>query len=86
MRTSFEQAIRPNIFRSRPRANFAVSENKMSFAESEEARWRAKQKVRREAEKHLLGHDAVDTLLDGPVAKGVQKFRTPSGYTLSRTL
>ena len=37
-------------------------------------------------EKHLLSQDAVETLLDGPVAKGVQKFRTPSGYTLSRTL
>ena len=45
-----------------------------------------KQKVRREAEKHLLGQDAVETLLDGPVAKGVPKFSTPSGYTLSRTL
>ena len=44
MRTSFEQAIRPNIFRARPRANFATSENKMSFAESEEACWRAKTK------------------------------------------
>ena len=39
-----------------------------------------------EPEKHLLSQDAVDTLLDGPVAKGVQKFRTPLGYTLSRTL
>ena len=28
-------------------------------------------------EKHLLRQDAVDTLLDGPVSKGVQKFRTP---------
>ena len=39
-----------------------------------------------EPEKHLLGQGAVETLLDGPVAKGVQKFRTPLGYTLSRTL
>ena len=39
-----------------------------------------------EPEKHRLRQDAVETLLDGPVAKGVQKFRTPSGYTLSRTL
>ena len=39
-----------------------------------------------ELEKHLWSQDAVETLLDGPVAKGVQKFRTPSGYTLSRTL
>ena len=39
-----------------------------------------------EPEKHLWSQDAVDTLLDGPVAKGVPKFRTPSGYTLSRTL
>ena len=30
-----------------------------------------------EPEKHLLIQDAVDTLLDSPVAKGVQKFRTP---------
>ena len=37
-------------------------------------------------EKHLWSQDAVETLLDGPVAKGVRKFRTPSGYTLSRTL
>ena len=37
-------------------------------------------------EKHLLSQGAVDTLLDGPVAEGVQKFRTPLGYTLSRTL
>ena len=36
--------------------------------------------------KHLLSQDAVDTLLDGPVAEGVPKFRTPSGYTFSRTL
>ena len=43
-------------------------------------------KARREVEKHLWSQDAVETLLDGPVAKGVQKFRTPSGYTLSRTL
>ncbi len=40
----------------------------------------------REPEKHLFNQDAVDTLLDGPVAKGVQKFSTPLGYTLSRTL
>ena len=39
-----------------------------------------------ELEKHLWSQDAVETLLDGPVAKGVQKFRTPLGYTLSRTL
>ena len=39
-----------------------------------------------EPEKHLLRQDAVETLLDGPVAKGVHKFRTPLGYTLSRTL
>ena len=39
-----------------------------------------------EPEKHLLRRDAVDTLLDGPVAKGVRKFRTPLGCTLSRTL
>ena len=39
-----------------------------------------------EPEKHLLSQDAVDTLLDGPVAKGVQKFRTPLGRTLTRTL
>ena len=39
-----------------------------------------------EPEKHLLGQDAVDTLLYGPLAEGVQKFRTPSGYPLSRTL
>lgn len=39
----------------------------------------------REPEKHLWRQDAVDTLLYGPVAKGVQKFRTPLGYTLSRT-
>ena len=45
-----------------------------------------KQEVYREVEKHLWSQDAVETLLDGPVAKGVQKFRTPSGYTLSRTL
>ena len=40
----------------------------------------------REDGKHVVSKDAVETLLDGPVAKGVQKFRTPSGYTLSRTL
>ena len=45
-----------------------------------------KQEVYREVEKHLWSQDAVETLLDGPVAKGVQKFSTPSGYTLSRTL
>ena len=45
-----------------------------------------KKKVRREAEKHLLGHDAVDTLLDGAAAEGVHKFRTPSGNTISRKL
>ena len=45
-----------------------------------------KQEVYREVEKHLLSQDAVEALLDGPVAKGVQKFSTPSGYTLSRTL
>ena len=45
-----------------------------------------KQEVYREVEKHLLSQDAVETLLDGPVAKGVPKFSTPSGYTLSRTL
>ena len=39
-----------------------------------------------EVEKHLLSQDAVDTLLDGLVSEGVQKFRTPLGYTLSRTL
>ena len=39
-----------------------------------------------EPEKHLLRQDAVDTLLDGPVSEGVPKFRTPSSYTLSRTL
>ena len=39
-----------------------------------------------ELEKHLWSQDAVDTLLDGAVTEGVQKFRTPSGYTLSRTL
>ena len=40
----------------------------------------------REVEKHLLSQDAVDTLLYGPVSEGVPKFRTPSSYTLSRTL
>ena len=39
-----------------------------------------------ELEKYLWSQDAVDTLIDDPVTKGVQKFRTPSGYTLSRTL
>ena len=39
-----------------------------------------------EPEKHLLSQDAVETLLYGPVAKGVRKFRTPLGCTLSRTL
>ena len=39
-----------------------------------------------EPEKHLWSQDAAETLLDGPVAKGVQEFHTPSGYTLSRTL
>ena len=39
-----------------------------------------------EPEKHLLSQDAVETLLDGAVAEGVQKFRTPSGNTISRKL
>jgi len=43
-------------------------------------------KARREVEKHLWSQDAVETLLDGPVAKGVRKFRTPSGRTLTRTM
>lgn len=45
-----------------------------------------KQEVYREVEKHLLNQDAVEALLDGVVAEGVQKFRTPSGHTISRTL
>ena len=45
-----------------------------------------KQKVRREAEKHLLGHVAVEMLLDGAAAEGVHKVRTPSGNTISRKL
>lgn len=40
----------------------------------------------RKLEKHLLNQDAVEALLDGVVAEGVQKFRTPSGHTISRTL
>ena len=39
-----------------------------------------------EPEKHLLSQDAVEALLLGPISKGVQKFSTPLGYTLSRTL
>ena len=39
----------------------------------------------REPEKHLSSQGAVDTLLDGAVSEGVLYFRTPSGYTLSRT-
>ena len=37
-------------------------------------------------EKHLWSQGVVEALLLGPISKGVQKFSTPSGYTLSRTL
>ena len=44
------------------------------------------QEAYREVEKHLLNQDAVEALLDGAVTEGVQKFRTPSGHAISRTL
>ena len=39
-----------------------------------------------EPEKHLWSQGVVEALLLGPISKGVQKFSTPLGYTLNRTL